>query len=299
MKILISGSSGLIGSALVEYLNANGHTVGRLLRNNLSKNSPSWDTEKGIISPGDFIDFDVFINLAGENISNGRWTQAKKTMILNSRVNGTKIISDFLAKSEHKPRVFISGSATGFYGDRGDELMDENKNQGTGFLSNVCKQWEDATASAVEAGIRVVNIRTGMVLSSSGGALEKMILPFKMGLGGTIGNGKQYMSWISIDDLVEIIQFIISKDLINGPVNLVSPCSITNYEFTKILGDVLNRPTIFPLPAFIAQTIFGEMADELLLSSNRVIPKKLIDAGYKFKHSDLKNTLQYLLKNIS
>ncbi len=296
MKVLITGSTGLIGTALEESLSANGHKVRGLLRSNFAKGDPHWNPEEGVIDLGNFTQIDAVIHLAGENISEGRWNEAKKARIRDSRVLGTKLIAEFLAKLEHKPKVFISGSAIGFYGSRGEEEVDENSKPGEGFLPDVSKEWDEAAKPAHNAGIRVVNIRTGVVLSLSGGALKKMLFPFKMGMGGVVGNGKQYMSWVSIDDEVEMIQFAMTNDSISGPVNLVSPNPVSNYQFTKTLGRALRRPTMFPMPAFMARLMFGEMADDLLLASTRVIPRKLINAGYKFQHSTLENALQFLFR---
>jgi len=236
------------------------------------------------------------VHLAGENIAEGRWNSQKKGRILDSRVRGTKLLAEFFAASEHKPRIIVSASAVGVYGDRGEELVDETSGFGIGFLADVGRQWEGATASGIDAGIRVVNVRFGMVLSTAGGALKKMLLPFRMGLGGVIGSGKQYMSWVSIDDVVGMIQYVIENDSMRGPVNLVSPNPLSNREFTKTLGRVLHRPTIFPIPGFAVRIAFGEMADELLLSSIRAVPKKLMDSGYKFRHPELREALEHLLK---
>jgi uncharacterized protein (TIGR01777 family) len=195
----------------------------------------------------------------------------------------------------HKPNVIVSASGVGAYGDCGEEVVDERSEFGRGFLADVARQWEESAAPAVEAGIRVVNIRLGVVLSASGGALKKMLLPFKMGLGGVIGSGKQYMSWVSIDDVVKMIQYVIANDSIRGPVNFVSPRPVSNFEFTKTLGRALHRPTVFRMPAFAACLVFGEMAKELLLFSTRAIPKKLMDSGYQFRHSELEEAFRYLL----
>lgn len=296
MKVLITGSSGLIGQALLRCLSAEGHEVRGLSRNIVAKDSPHWNPEEGIINLEGFSNIDVVIHLAGDSLVGGRWNEAKKSRILTSRVKGTELISEFLAGLNPKPKVLISASAIGFYGDCGDNTVDENSERGTGFLAEVCHQWEGSTKPAMNAGIRVVNIRTGMVLSSSGGALKKMRMPFKLGLGGIIGSGRQYMSWVSIEDVCQMIQYVMTNDSIRGPVNLVSPHPVSNQEFTKNLGQVFHRPTIFPLPAFMARLIFGsEMANELLLSSARVVPQKLIDKGYVFRHSELEETLKYLL----
>lgn len=281
MKVFISGCSGLIGSALENSLRTDGHAVGRLPRT--------------YENPIDFTGVDAVVHLAGESIAEGRWNAAKKQRIEESRVKATRQLAKQLAKSETKPSVFLCGSAIGFYGNRGDEVLDESSLPGSGFLSDVCKKWEEASSPAIKAGIRTVNLRTGIVLSTTGGALQKMLPPFKLGSGGILGNGKQYMSWISLDDEVKAIRFLIDHGTISGPVNLVAPHPATNLEFTKTLGKVLHRPTFLPLPAFAARLLFGEMADALLLGSTRVLPKKLIDAKFEFCHPDLQSALKDIL----
>ena len=295
MNILITGSSGLIGSALNESLTSNGHKV-FCMRRTQSKDEPfSWQPSENIIKIDQTIDLDAVIHLAGASIAGGRWNKQRKKIILESREIGTRLLSESLAKLENKPKVLISCSAIGYYGNSGEQIVDESSNPGSGFLADVCQKWENATKPASKSGIRTANIRIGIVLSPLGGALQKMLFPFKMGLGGIIGHGQQYMSWISINDITKSIQFIIEDNSIAGPVNLVSKNPATNQAFTKTLGSVLNRPTLFPLPAFVARLIFGEMADALLLSSTRVIPKKLEEAGYKFIDEDLQVTLKSLL----
>lgn len=281
MKILISGSSGLIGSALKVDLEGAGHEVAALPRT--------------FEDPIDFSGVDAVVHLAGESIATGRWTPAKKRRIRESRVKGTAQLAKQIAHSEKKPAVFICASAIGYYGDRADDNLDESSEIGTGFLPEVCKEWEDATRSAEEAGIRTVRLRTGMVLSNAGGALQKMITPFKLGGGGVLGSGRQYMSWISLDDEVAIIRYLINNPTINGSVNLVSPNPVTNKEFTKTLGKILRRPTILPIPSFAVRLLFGEMGDALLLSSTRVYPRKLLDSGYEFKHPSLDTALRNIL----
>lgn len=293
MKILITGASGLIGKTLVNSFTANGHIVKSLRRDN---STPYWDINKHQIELGSDNCFDVVIHLAGENIAKERWTTARKTRIRDSRIDGTKLISDYFAGSACKPKLLISGSAIGIYGNSGNESVDEESLSGRGFLADVCEQWERATISAATAGIRVVNARFGMVLSPTGGALKKMILPFKMGGGGIIGNGNQYISWVSIADVVEIINFIIRNKNLIGPVNVTSPNPVTNHDFTKILGNALHRPTILPIPAFMARLVFGEMANELLLSSIKAMPGKLSNAGYKFQHPKLNDFFQSIFK---
>lgn len=281
MKILLSGSSGLIGSELSEDLKSDGHEIVALPRT----------FEK----PIDFSGVDAVVHLAGENIAAGRWTADKKQRIKESRIKGTTQLAQQLSLSKNKPSVFICASAIGYYGDRENEILDESSPPGTGFLPEVCIEWENATRPAEDAGIRTVRIRTGMVLSSKGGALKKMLPPFKLGGGGIMGNGTQYMSWISLEDEVAIIRYMIDNPHIEGSVNLVSPNPVTNREFTKTLGKVIKRPTIIPMPAFAARLLFGEMADALLLSSTRVFPNKLISSGYEFKHPTLETALRSLL----
>ena len=281
MNILLSGSNGLIGSALKTSLENEGHNVTRLSRN--------------FDDPINFEGINAVIHLAGENIAQGRWTDAKKSEIKKSRLNGTKKLSEQLAASSHKPSIFISSSATGFYGDREDIILDENSSQGSGFLPEVCVEWEKSTFAAEQAGIRTVHIRTGIVLSKKGGALKKMLPPFKFGGGGILGSGNQYMSWISLEDEINAIIFILNDSSLSGPINLTAPHPVNNKEFTKILGKVLKRPTILPLPSFIARFLFGEMADAILLTGNRVLPNKLIDAGYTFTHSKLDEALKDII----
>ncbi|GIW21997.1 MAG: hypothetical protein KatS3mg068_1004 [Candidatus Sericytochromatia bacterium] len=299
MNILITGSSGFIGKNLMKFLENEGHNIFRLVRKASEVNNKNifWNIEEEYIDKDKLSNIDAVVHLAGENISSGRWTKEKKKKILDSRVYGTRLISKTLADLEKKPKVFISASAIGYYGDRGNESLDENSTKGNSFLSDVCYQWEKETEIAKQNGIRTINLRIGIVLSKDGGALEKMLLPFKMGLGGILGDGKQYMSWISIDDLINIINFCINKNNINGVLNAVSPNPVTNYDFTKILGKVLNRPAIFPLPKFVGKIIFGKMADELLFSSTKVFPKKLEENNYKFIHYSLKETLENIILN--
>lgn len=282
MRIMISGLSGLIGSALQENMKAGGHSVIGLPR-----------TYK---DPIDFTDVDAVVHLAGEGIAEGRWTTAKKRRIEDSRVNGTRQLAEQLARSEPKPSAFVCASAIGFYGSRDNELLDENSPAGNGFLPEVCKKWEAAARPAEEAGIRTIHIRTGIVLGKKGGALKKMLPPFKMGAGGILGSGRQYMSWISLDDEVKAIRFLIDTETISGAVNLVAPNPVTNHEFTKVLGKILHRPSIFPMPAFAVRLLFGEMGEALLLGSSRVAPKKLIDAGYEFCHAHLQPALEDILR---
>lgn len=296
MKMIVSGSSGLVGSALFPLLRDQEHEVARLVRDpSASGKVVQWDPSLDNIDGQHLEGFDGVVHLAGESIASGRWTKAKKERIRDSRVKGTRLLSRALAKLERRPQVLVCASAIGYYGDRGDEILDEQSPPGDSFLADVCKEWEAAADPAREAGIRVVHLRLGIVLSSKGGALEKMLLPFKMGAGGIVGDGNQYWSWISLEDVVGAIQHALTNDTLSGPVNCVAPDPPTNREFTKTLGKVLNRPTVLPVPAFGAKLLLGEMAKELLLASTRVVPKKLQEAGYPFKFADLEAALRHAL----
>ena len=305
MRVLISGASGFIGSALVPSLESSGAEITGLSRGKSGANTTTktipWDPAKPI-APESVSGFDAVIHLAGESIV-GRWTTSKKEKIRGSRVIGTRNLAQALArvknkdKDKDKPKVFICGSAVGYYGDRGDEPLNESSNPGTGFLPDVCREWEAATQPAADAGIRTVQIRTGIVLSSKGGALAKMLTPFKMGVGGRIGNGRQWMSWIDIEDMVGAILHILNADNLRGPVNMVAPNPVTNSDFTKTLAAVLSRPAIFPMPAFAVKLAFGEMGETVLLGSQRVEPSQLIHNGYQFRFNNLQASLQNLLKS--
>ena len=238
---------------------------------------------------------DAVVHLAGESIV-GRWTPEKKDAIRQSRVRGTRILAEAMAQSANPPKTLVCASAIGYYGDRGDEILTESSAPGHDFLAEVCEEWEAAAEPALKKNIRVVFMRLGVVLSSEGGALSKMLTPFRMGVGGVIGNGKQYWSWIGLDDVVGAIQFALETPALRGPVNLVAPVPVTNREFTTALGRVLHRPTIFPLPGFVAKMLLGEMADALLLASARVLPEKLKAAGFVYRHPDLDGALQFALK---
>lgn len=297
MNILITGSTGLIGNTLTEHLISLGHDVFPLHRNPVSVKHNYWFPEKNQINIDEDLKLDAVIHLAGENIADTRWNKEKKEKILSSREAGTRLLSGTLSKLNHKPRLLISASAIGYYGDTGNQIADEETDSGTGFLSDIATRWEAATRAAEDAGIRTIHIRTGIVLSTYGGALHKMLPPFKMGLGGVIGDGQQYMSWISIRDVIKIISIMLSDESMSGPYNLVAPQPVTNEIFTKTLGRVLHRPTIIPMPASLARVMFGEMADPLLLSSSRVVPGRLNHMGYKFIDNDLYDALSHLLNN--
>jgi uncharacterized protein (TIGR01777 family) len=297
MRVLVTGSSGLVGSALASQLEGDGHTVTRLVRSKrgTGEDRVLWDPEAGTIDSASLEGLDAAVHLAGESIAAGRWTAARKARILESRTKGTQLLAEALAGLRERPKVLVSASAVGYYGDRGDESLREESASGSGFLADVCRQWEAAAAPAAQSGIRVVHPRFAMILSTAGGALQRLLLPFRLGLGGRLGSGKQFMSWVALDDVVGAICHALTHDDLQGPVNVVSPTPVRNDEFTKTLGRVLRRPTVFPLPAFAARLAFGQMADELLLTSQRVEPAKLIAGGYQFAFPDLEDALRHLL----
>jgi uncharacterized protein len=295
-RILVSGSSGLIGAALLRSLRASGYEVVCLIRGAASgKGQIAWDPARAL-APESISGFDAVIHLAGESIV-GRWTEAKKHRILESRVQGTRHLAEALAATPQRPQVLISASAIGYYGDRGEETLREDSTSGEGFLPEVCREWERAAEPAAGAGIRAVQMRFGLVLSASGGALQKMLLPFRMGVGGNMGNGRQWWSWVDIDDLVGAVQHVIDTEAVRGPVNMVAPSPVRNEEFTKTLASVLSRPAIFPMPAFAARLVFGQMGDELLLASQQVEPAKLLASGFIFQKPDLRKALEGILHN--
>ena len=295
MKVAIAGASGLVGSALIPVLKTMGAQITRFVRTKPNAGEIEWHPNQDEVSPHTLAGFDTVINLAGENIAAGRWSDDQKRRIRNSRVNGTHLLSEAIAKLSPKPNVFLCASATGIYGDRDDETLDEQSDSGSGFLAGVCREWEKATEPAVKAGVRVVNLRFGPILAKEGGMLAKLLTPFKMGMGGKVGSGRQFISWVGIDDAIQAVRLALEDASIRGPLNIVSPQPVTNEEFTKTLGHVLNRPTALAMPAFAARLAFGEMADEMLLASQKVIPKKLLNAGYKFRHPELEQTLRELL----
>jgi uncharacterized protein len=297
MIIAITGSSGLVGSALTGALEADGQLVRPVVRRapRADQHEIRWDPAAGMIDAAELTGVDAIVHLAGENIAAHRWTAAFKDKIRDSRVHGTKLLCDTLAGLATKPSVLVSASAIGYYGNRGDEIVDESSPPGSGFLAKVCEDWEAATAPPRDANIRVINLRTGFVLAKSGGGLAKMLTPFRLGLGGVIGSGRQYMSWITLDDLVRVIQFALSAAALSGPVNATAPHPVTNREFTKTLGRVLGRPTVFPMPAFAARLAFGEMADDMLLGGARVESRALSAARFEFTHRKLEPALRHLL----
>lgn len=297
MKILISGSHGFIGTEVGDYLYRQGHTMLRMIRlKRIAKSDEVfWSPQEEFIEHIKLHGIEAVIHLAGENVY-GRWSEKKKEAIYNSRVQGTAFLSKKLAEMETKPKVLICASAIGYYGDRGEHECVESATPGEGFLADVCKDWEEATKPAVAAGIRVVNLRLGVVLGKEGGALAKMLTPFKMGMGGPLGDGQQWISWISIDDVIKIIDFAIKTDTLSGPVNAVAPMPIRNKEFAHALGRALHRPEVVPIPKRMLNFMFGEMANETLLASTRVLPRKLEMEEFQFTHPDIHTALQAILQ---
>ena len=298
MKVLVSGASGLVGSALIPFLTTGGQSVTRLVRKDGARagdGEVAWSPADGTIDRAGLEGFDAVVHLAGENIASGRWTPERKRRIRDSRVNGTRVLCEALAQCAQPPQVFVGASAIGYYGDRGDETLTEESQVGEGFLAEVCRDWEAATAGLTDMGVRTALLRIGIVLSPAGGALKKMLLPFQLGLGGVIGAGSQYMSCIALDDVVGVIQHAITNNEVSGPINAVCPEAVTNREYTRALGTVLGRPTLFPVPAFAARLAFGEMADTLLLASTRVEPRVLLRTGYEFRYPTLEGALRHVL----
>ena len=296
MNVLISGASGLVGSALIPALVARGDRVIRLVRHPVDAGAPEIEWHPGSrLDPEALEGFDAVIHLAGESVF-GRWTAAKKNAIYESRVGGAQTIGDAIGGCQRAPHIFLSASAIGYYGSRADEPLDEDSSSGEGFLAEVAREWEGATAAARRAGCRVVNLRFGVILSREGGALKKMLLPFRLGLGGRIGSGKQWFSWISIDDAIAAILFALDQERVRGPVNLVAPVPVTNGDFARTLGRVLHRPAIVPVPNILPKLVFGrEMATETFSASQRAIPAKLAATGYNFRHPELEGALRSLL----
>ena len=295
MKVLISGATGLIGAALIPELESKGHQTTRLTRSPRSSGDVGWNPNAGEIDASRLVSHDAVVHLAGESIAEGRWTPEKKRRILESRVRGTRLLAETIASLPEPPKVMISASGVNYYGDRGNELLREDSGPGNTFLAEVCKAWEAAADPAREAGIRVVHLRNGIVLSTEGGALARTLPIFKLGGGGRIGSGRQYWSWVALDDVVGAMIHAVENDHVGGPVNVGSPNPLTNAEYTKALGKVLNRPTVFPLPAPAARLMLGEVADELLLASVRVEPAKLKETGYEFRYPELEGALRHLL----
>ena len=296
-KILISGSTGLIGQALSSYLSTGGHQVVRLVRNsNLNdEGTIFWDPLNHIIDSESLEGFDYVIHLAGENVGESRWTKKKKARISDSRINSTKFLAESLSNLKCPPKALLCASATGYYGDAGNDLLNEQSPNGTGFLAQVVDEWERSTRSATDQGIRVVNLRFGVVINPMGGALKKLLMPFKLGFGGKIGHGKQYMSWISLDDAICAIHHLMINSTVEGPINIASPNTVTNKEFTKQLGTSLRKPTVATIPAFIIKIMFGQMGKETILASTRVDSTKLSQSGYAYIFPRIEEALEHYL----
>lgn len=297
MKIAMTGSSGLIGTALRASLAADGHEVVRLMRRpSEGPHDVSWDPGGGELGPSSLAGIDAAVNLAGVGIGDKRWTDAHKRAVLDSRLDATDLLSRTLAELDPRPRALISASAIGYYGGRGDEVLTEDSDPGSDFVAEVCVAWEAATSPASRAGIRVVHLRTGLVMSKDGGILEQLLLPFKLGLGGRIGSGDQYWSWIDIDDEIAATRFLLGRDDLSGPINLTAPNPLPFGEVVKILGKVLRRPTILPAPSLAIKALFGaERAESLLFDGQRVFPQRLLDAGFSFQFTQLEDSLRYQL----
>lgn len=293
-RVLVSGASGPIGAALLPSLKARGRSVARLVRGAaIGADQITWNPAQPV-SPDSISGFGAVIHLSGETIA-GRWTEAKKRRILDSRNQSTGHLAAAVAKAAPPPGVFISASAVGYYGNRGDEVLREDSPSGGGFAAEICRQWEAAAQPAAAAGIRTVQLRIGVVMSGEGGALKKMLPPFRLGLGGRLGDGRQWWSWVSVDDVVGAIQHVLDNDSLKGPVNTVAPNPVTNAEFTKILASLLQRPALFPMPSLAVRLVFGKMGEELFLASQRVEPAKLTASGYQFKHPELRKALLEIL----
>ena len=302
MKILISGSSGMVGSALINSLRADGHAIARLVRSGSpSQSGPAaenirWEPPTGSIDLAGMEGADALVHLAGASIADDRWTPARKQILRRSRVDATRHLVAGLAQLKQKPRVLVAASAIGYYGDRGDETLTESAAPGNDFLAQICRDWEAETAQAEQLGIRVAMLRFGIILAANGGALKRILVPFRLGAGGRLGNGRQWMSWITLDEVVSVIRYAIENDAIRGAVNTVAPNPVTNAEFTSVLAGVLHRPALFPAPRVALRLAMGEMADALLFSSQRVAPQKLQSQLYAFRHPELKEALESVLR---
>lgn len=300
VKIIVSGSSGLIGSALIDSLRPDGHAIARLVRSgstataDISSKMIRWEPPTGSIDLAAMEGADAVVSLAGASVAGGRWTKERKEVLRRSRVDATQHLVSNMAQLKMKPRAFVSASAIGYYGSRGDEVLSEASTPGDDFLAHLCRDWEAEAAKAEHEGIRTVILRFGLVLAAHGGALKQMVRPFRLGVGGRLGNGRQWMSWITLQDVVALIRYVITKDSPRGPINAVSPNAVTNAEFTSILAGVLHRPALFPAPRSVLKLALGELADALL-ASQRVVPEKLSELGYTFRHPQLKEALGSIL----
>jgi len=299
MRILVSGSTGFLGTALVETLEGQGHSIARLVRPGTSQKSAArsraqavpWDPVAGQFDAASVEGADALIHLAGASIAGGRWNGSRKELLRTSRIDATRHLIGALAKLQRPPRVIVAASAIGYYGNRGDETLTEASAPGNDFLAGLCQEWEAETARGAEFGARVVNVRFGIILAAHGGALPRMAMPFKFGAGGRLGNGRQWMSWLTLRETISIIQFALTTSGLTGPVNAVAPNPVRNREFTSVLARALRRPALFPAPAFALRLALGEMADALLLVSQKVIPSKLVDSGYSFLQPGLASAL--------
>lgn len=301
LHVAVTGSSGLLGRSLIPFLTAGGHRVTRLVRRapGGGPGEVRWDPAGDGLEPAALAGVDAVVHLAGENVAGGRWTEARKRRIRESRVGGTRKLAESLARAAERPPALVAASAVGVYGDRGDEVLTEPSPPGSGFLAEVCREWEEASAPAQAAGVRVTHLRFGIVLTPAGGALERMLPPFRLGLGGPLAGGRHWMSWISIDDAVQVIHFALGNEGLTGPANAVAPEPVTNAEFTRALGRTLGRPTRFPVPAAALRLLFGELADQALLGSQRAVPARLVDLGYRFRHPTIDAALAHVLGRIA
>ena len=301
MKILVTGASGLIGSALLPFLATRGHEPEALRREtsgaprHRSAGARTWNPENGKLDPADLAGFDAVVHLAGENLSGGRWTRSRRARILSSRREGTHVLSTALSRTSPPVPLLICASAFGYYGDRGEEEMTEKNSAGNGFLPQVVREWERAADPARRAGMRVVHLRFGIILTPRGGMLGKLLLPFRLGLGAKLGGGNQYMSWITLEEVLQVIAFTLDHREVTGAVNATSPHPVTNAEFTRTLGHVLHRPALFRIPTFALRWVLGQMAEETLLSGARALPGVLTACGYQFLHPELEGALRHLL----
>ncbi|MGE0227227.1 MAG: TIGR01777 family oxidoreductase [Dehalococcoidia bacterium] len=295
MRVAVTGSSGLVGTALVARLRAGGHEVVRVRRGARADDGVAWLPDEGWIEDGAFEGSDAVVHLAGESIGDGRWTTRRKRAIRDSRIDSTRLLVEHMATLKQPPQVFVCGSAVGYYGDRGDQELDEGSGAGEGFLAGVVQDWEREAARAGQFGTRVVSVRTAVVLAPRGGALQRMLTPFRFGVGGRLGSGRQWMSWITLEDEVCAIEWVLLHDDLSGPVNLAAPHPVTNREFTKALGRQLTRPALFPAPSLALRVMLGEMAEELLLQGQRVLPEKLLRSGFRFAHETVEEGLRAVL----
>lgn len=297
MKVLISGGSGLVGSALTNALRADGHVVSHFIRpgGTAAPGDVLWNPSRATVDVPALEGYDAIVHLSGASIADGRWTDKRKATLRSSRVDSTRVLVDSLTHLKKPPRVFVCASAIGYYGDRGDELLTESSGYGKDFLSILCRAWEAEAGRASANGIRTVIARFGVILATQGGALPPMLTPFKLGVGGRLGSGKQWISWVALEDVVKVLRTAIDNENLSGPVNVVAPQPVQNSEFTRVLAGVLHRPAVFPAPAFALRLALGQMADALLLSSQRVQPEKLAKIGYKFRYETLQSALQAIL----